>query len=93
MTSDDKIDWNSEEEDQLWFDTWEGQIELSADSRLLGNRLIVEDDYDLDFNPPSYLMDSRRSKSLLRQKSRPIFDDFHSAHTLFWNNQDVSKAN
>jgi len=25
-------DFNTEEDDQLWFDTWEGQIELSQDS-------------------------------------------------------------
>ena len=98
MTSDDKRDWICEEEDQLWFDTWEGQIELSTDSNFSAaahRRIIIEDDFDLDFNPPSYIMDRRRSKSLLRQKSLPVFDnfdDFHSTHTLFWNNQDVSNV-
>ena len=82
------------------FDTWEGQIELSQDSsspkktQSINDLLLeVEDDFD-EFSvlSPSFLQKTPQSGAFLRQASLPNahfsskFDNnFHSAHTLFWN--------
>jgi Rab11 family-interacting protein 3/4 len=96
-------DFNTEEDDQLWFDTWEGQIELSQDSsspkkpQSINDLLLeAEDDFD-EFSvlSPSFLQKTPQggsSSAFLRQASLPaaLFssefgNNFHSAHTLFWN--------
>ena len=80
------------------FDTWEGQIELSQDSsspkktQSINDLLLeVEDDFD-EFSvlSPSFLQKTPQSTAFLRQASLPAFsskfdNNFHSAHTLFWN--------
>ena len=85
--------------DQLWFDPWEGQIELSnCDSFLCKNDLLLD---ELDGDPVRVLSPlERRRKSLLRQTSLSVFnqpiynipskkEDFQKTHTLFWNQQHL----
>ena len=90
-TDDDLIEDSEEGADQLWFDTWEGQIELSANPK-------IEDDFEVDefdewrvYSPLERLRGSKGS--LLRSASLPQQNRlsnnaqnnrFHSAHTLFW---------
>ncbi len=88
----DNDDSESEELEQLWFDPWEGQIELSGMSI---DQDILEDDQERVLTPLE-----KRRKSLLRQTSLPVFNqpiysptpslskirnDFRDSHKLFWN--------
>ena len=77
---------NSVLEDELWFDTWEGQIELSDTKKYCETELDF-DEFDLErvYSP----IIRQKSPSLLRTTSLPVppaqNNRFHSAHTLFWN--------
>ena len=85
---DDLIEGSEEGADQLWFDTWEGQIELSTNPKIEDE---FEDDFD-EWRVYSPLERVRGTKSsLLRSASLPQRHSnnaqnnrFHSAHTLFW---------
>ena len=105
-------DFNNEDDevDQLWFDPWEGQIELSTDlspkkqGESINDLLLeAEDGFDeFSILSPRSLEQRRGSStttSLLRQTSLPAaifnskFDNnFHSAHTLFWNHHHDSSS-
>ena len=103
---------NNEDDDQLWFDPWEGQIELSTDlspkkhgavESINDLLLEAEDGFDeFSILSPRLDLEQRRgsnSTALLRQTSLPAaifnskFDNnFHSAHTLFWNHHHDSSS-
>ncbi len=90
----------NEDEDQLWFDPWEGQIELSshelsAADLSLDDELLLDEFRILSSSPVTARnsLEQRRKSILLQRKetglttcSTGLFDNFHSAHTLFWNN-------
>ena len=94
MSDEFDFDEDDPELDQLWFDPWEGQIELSNCDYITKNDLILDELDELRVLSPL----EKRRKSLLRQTSLSVFnqpiynlstsnEDFHSAHTLFWNQQ------
>ena len=99
---------NTLTKDQLWFDTWEGQIELSSQDlspkkhNSAISDLLLEDEVDQfdEFADLSTFEQKHSSSSaLLRQTSLPAaifssrFDNnFHSAHTLFWNHHHDSSS-
>merc|ERR1712156_1267369 len=99
---------NDDDQDQLWFDTWEGQIELSSQDlspkkhHSAISDLLLEDEVDQfdEFADLSTFEQKHSSSSaLLRQTSLPAaifsskFDNnFHSAHTLFWNHHHDSSS-
>ena len=103
-------DFNIEDDqDQLWFDTWEGQIELSSQNlspkkhQSAINDLFLEDEavdqFDEYSDLPTFEQKHSSSSALLRQTSLPAaifsskFDNnFHSAHTLFWNHHHDSSS-
>ena len=105
MSDEFEFDEDDSELDQLWFDPWEGQIELSNCDFNFKNDLSLLDEVEFDDDE---LRDNlrvlspleKRRKSLLRQTSLPVFnqpiynlpssnDDFHNTHTLFWNQKHL----
>ena len=105
MSDEFEFDEDDSELDQLWFDPWEGQIELSNCDFNFKNDLSLLDEVEFDDDE---LRDNlrvlspleKRRKSLLRQTSLPVFnqpiynlpssnDDFNNTHTLFWNQKHL----
>ena len=91
ITEDDLED----ETDGLWFDTWEGQIELTETKRHSID-YELEDEFDIaewrSYSPLNYIR--KKSPGLLRTTSLQVATGLnqaqnnrfnHSAHTLFWN--------
>ena len=100
ITEDDLED----ETDGLWFDTWEGQIELTETKRHSID-YDLEDEFDTTewrvYSPLNYIR--KKSPGLLRTTSLQVTNQAqnnsfnHSAHTLFWNlshddDQDVRET-
>ena len=100
MIDEFEFDEEDSELDQLWFDPWEGQIELSNFEDYKNDILHTSTDEILDeLDELSELrmltpLEKRRN-SILRQKSLSVFNqpiynvpsklqDFHTKHTLFW---------
>lgn len=88
-------EFNEDDDDQLWFDPWEGQIELSS-HEVVGSKAQQSSDFILEeFDETSSFSSSsvgqhsvtRKTGSDLMMMQGSNFDNFHSAHTLFWNNQ------
>jgi len=90
------------DDEQLWFDPWEGQIELSVHKDLSPEKTILNDEILLEENLQNLETSRRNSLLLCRQTSLPgslfstsnnspgKFDNFHSTHTLFWNQRHDS---
>ena len=79
MTSENGPDsfWADEDDDQLWFDPWEGQIELSSHELSPKKLLLLEQD--------QIFLDEEE------QIFKNFDNNFNASHTLFWNqNDDVS---
>ena len=87
------LDLDLEDEDQLWFDPWEGQIELLTNKADLdmNSKSLLEHELSLEEEFEEF---PKRKTLLLRHTTTSVpNDNFHSAHTLFWNHQceeDVS---
>ena len=105
MSDEFEFDEDDSELDQLWFDPWEGQIELSNCDYLKNDLSLLDEcefDDDNEFRDNLRVLSplEKRRKSLLRQTSLPVFnqpiytlpssnDDFHNTHTLFWNQKHL----
>lgn len=83
-------EFNEDNDDQLWFDPWEGQIELSSHELVGKSDFILEEfDENSSFSSSSVAgqQSYKRGKTGSDLMQGSNFDNFHSAHTLFWNNQ------
>ena len=78
MSDEFEFDEDDSELDQLWFDPWEGQIELSNCDYFKNDLLLdVDDEFDSDELRDNLRVLSpleKRRKSLLRQTSLPVFN-------------------
>lgn len=74
--------------DEMWFDTWEGQVELSSNCGLLTTTVPLT---NATASRPSQKQKFGRFR---RQTSLPLLchDDFQRRHVLYWNNDEIQEA-